>query len=59
MITPTTRGYVKALELRRKGFGDLIDLLLYATSKTRGLLLLTRDAALVEFLKTVEKTHRI
>jgi len=51
MITPTTRGYVKTLELCRKGFRDLIDLLLYATSKTRGLLLLTRDIALVESLK--------
>jgi len=60
MVTPTTRGYVKALELRRKGFRDLIDLLLYTTSKTRGLLLLTRDAALVEFLKTVgEDTSNI
>jgi len=53
MVTPTTRGYIKALELRGKGFRDLIDLLLYTTSKTRGLLLLTRDAALVEFLKMV------
>jgi len=60
MIAPTTRGYIEVLELRRKGFRDLIDLLLYTTSKTRRLLLLTRDAALVEFLEKVgEDTSNI
>ncbi len=48
---PTTRGYMKALELRRKGFRDLIDLLLYATSKTRKLSFLTRDRDLIDFLR--------
>jgi len=60
MISPTTRGYIEALELRKKGFRDLIDLLLYTTSKTRRLLLLTRDVALVEFLKRIgEETTNI
>jgi predicted nucleic acid-binding protein len=46
----TPRGYVKALELKRRGFRDLVDLLLYATALSRGLLLLTRDAQLLSFL---------
>ena len=50
---PTIRGYLKALELRRKGFKDLIDLLLYTTSKTRRLSFLTRDEKLAEFLREV------
>jgi len=49
---PTVEGYMKALELRRRGFRDLIDLLLYATAVTRGLLLLTRDVSLVKFLES-------
>jgi len=51
LTAPTARGYVEALKLRRRGFRDLIDLLLYVTSKTRKLLFLTRDYALVDFLK--------
>jgi hypothetical protein len=47
---PTPRGYVKALELKRRGFQDLVDLLLYATALSRGLLLLARDAQLLSFL---------
>ncbi len=50
---PTIAGYIRALELRRKGFRDLIDLLLYATAKTRRLIFLTRDCELVNFLKEV------
>ncbi len=50
---PTVAGYMKALELRRKGFRDLIDLLLYATARTRKLCFLTRDEDLVNFLKEV------
>ena len=53
MIHPTIMGYMKALELRRKGFKDLIDLLLYTTSKTRKLEFLTRDEELIEFLRRV------
>ena len=49
---PTVEGYLKALELRRRGFRDLIDLLLYATAVTRGLLLLTRDECLIQFLES-------
>lgn len=50
---PTVKGYMKALKLRRKGFRDLIDLLLYTTSRTRRLNFLTRDRDLIEFLKKV------
>ena len=48
---PTTQGYAKALELKRKGFKDLIDLLLYTTAATQNLILLTRDNILINFLK--------
>ncbi len=48
---PTVEGYVKALNLKKRGFRDLIDLLLYTTSLTRGLLFLTRDDELIEFLE--------
>ncbi len=47
---PTMKGYLKALKLRRRGFKDLIDLLLYATALTRRILFLTRDVELIEFL---------
>ncbi len=57
---PTPNGYLKALKLRSKGFRDLIDLLLYTTSLTKGLTLLTRDEELVEFLRRHgEKTENI
>ncbi len=49
---PTVVGYLKALELRRKGFRDLVDLL-YTTAKTRKLKFLTRDRELVNFLEKV------
>ena len=48
---PTMEGYLKALELRKKGFKDLIDLLLYVTSFTREIWFLTRDIELIEFLR--------
>jgi hypothetical protein len=48
---PTAEGYLKALVLRAKGYRDIIDLLLYATSLTADKLLLTRDRALIEFLR--------
>ncbi|ABM81172.1 PIN domain-containing protein [Hyperthermus butylicus] len=50
---PTVTGYLRALELRRKGFKDLIDLLLYETSRTRRLGFLTRDLSLIRFLEEV------
>ena len=50
---PTSAGYLRALELRRKGFKDTIDLLLYTTSRTRMLRFLTRDAKLIDFLENV------
>ncbi|MEM3138149.1 MAG: PIN domain-containing protein, partial [Thermofilaceae archaeon] len=40
---PTTRSYLRALELKSKGFRDLIDLLLYTTSLENNLKMLTRD----------------
>ena len=48
---PTVNGYLKALELRKQGFGDLIDLLLYVTALTRDLKFLTRDRELIMFLE--------
>ncbi|MEB2835858.1 MAG: PIN domain-containing protein [Desulfurococcales archaeon] len=57
---PTPAGYMKALELRRRGFKDAVDLLLYTTSKTRGLTFLTRDLSLIRFLeKAGEDTANI
>ncbi|GAB6947220.1 PIN domain-containing protein [Vulcanisaeta sp. JCM 16161] len=50
LTEPTLDGYIKALRLRRRGFNDLIDLLLYATAVTRDLKLLTRDKDLIQFL---------
>ncbi len=50
---PTVSGYLRALMLKRRGFRDLIDLLLYATARTRRLLFLTRDTELLGFLKRV------
>lgn len=51
LIAPTTKGYLKALILKSKGFKDLIDLLLYTTALTRNLKFLTRDRDLIDFLK--------
>ena len=49
---PTVKGYVKALKLRKEGFRDFIDLLLYTTAVTRQLRFLTRDEDLKNFLKS-------
>ena len=48
---PSARAYMKALELKKRGFSDLVDLLLYATALANRLKLLTRDRELVEFLE--------
>lgn len=53
LIGPTVEGYLKALGLRKEGYKDLIDLLLYTTSLTRDLVFLTRDYPLIEFLEAV------
>jgi len=50
---PEPSSALKALELRRRGFRDVIDLLLYQTAKDNGLNFLTCDIALVNFLKNV------
>lgn len=51
---------MKALDLKKEGFKDFIDLLLYTTSLTRNLLFLTRDTALIDFLKDLgEETKSI
>ncbi|MCD6095929.1 MAG: PIN domain nuclease [Thermoprotei archaeon] len=55
LVHPTVEGYIKALNLKRRGFKDLIDLLLYTTSLTRNLLFLTRDVVLIDFLKDVDE----
>ena len=52
-IQPTVEGYLKAMELRRKGFKDIIDLLLYTTSLTRNTLFLTRDSELIRYLSNL------
>jgi len=51
LIHPTIKSYIKALKLKATGFKDLIDLLLYTTSLTNNIPLLTRDIHLIEFLK--------
>lgn len=57
---PTVDGYIKALELKKKGFKDMIDLLLYVTSLTCNLQFLTRDKNLIDFLKNLnEETGNI
>ena len=48
-----SEGWLKALELKKRGHRDLIDLLLYVASLTNGLAFLTRDDRLVEFLEEV------
>ena len=50
-IEPTIEGYIEAVRLKKRGFKDLIYLLLYTTAKTRGLKLLTRDENLIKFLR--------
>ena len=42
-VNPSVKGWLKALELKGRGFKDLIDLLLYATSLTYNINFLTRD----------------
>ncbi len=60
LVVPTYAGYLKALELKAKGYRDLIDLLLYVTSLTRNVLFLTRDKELLNFLlKYGENTQNI
>jgi hypothetical protein len=44
---------LKALELKKRGFHDVIDLLLYLTAKDNGLLFLTYDVELTTFLSNV------
>jgi len=51
LIQPTRQAYLKALTLQAKGYRDLIDLLLYATSQTSDIIFLTRDYTLIKFLK--------
>ena len=59
-LNPTVESYIKALKLRKKGFKDLIDLLLYTTSLANNIPFLTRDKDLIEFLqKHGEETSNI
>ncbi len=50
-ITPSPEEYLYALELKKKGFKDLIDLILYSVSLKRNIFFLTRDETLIDFIK--------
>jgi len=52
-ISPKPSSILKAIELKKKGFNDLIDLLLYTTAKDNNLMFLTLDTKLIEFLSRV------
>jgi len=47
---PSVEACLRALELRARGFRDLIDLLLYSTARELGIKFLTRDVELIDFL---------
>ena len=51
-INPTVQAFLKALELRAKGHRDMIDNMLYATALTDKMYFLSKDDALLRFLKT-------
>jgi len=51
--SPKPSSLLKAVELKKKGFDDLIDLLLYTTARDNNLMFLTLDTRLVDFLKRV------
>jgi predicted nucleic acid-binding protein len=55
MVKAETRPLLllKALELKRRGFRDVIDLVLYLTAKDNNLPFLTLDEALIKFLESV------
>lgn len=44
---------MRALELKKRGLRDVMDLLLYLTAKDSGLLFLTYDVELTKFLVSV------
>jgi len=50
-INPTVQAFLKALELRAKGHRDMIDNMLYATALTNNMYFLSKDDALLRFLK--------
>jgi predicted nucleic acid-binding protein len=50
---------IKALELRRKNFRDLIDLLLYSIARENNLQFLTLDKELINFLESVGEDTNI
>ena len=52
-ISSKPSSILKAIELKKKGFNDLIDLLLYTTAKDNNLTFLTLDTKLIEFLSRV------
>lgn len=49
-ISPTVGAMLQALQIRRKGHRDMIDNLLYATASDRGILFLSLDRELTDFL---------
>jgi len=54
-VVPGGSAFLEAHRLYRKGHRDLIDDLLYATSKERGVPFLTIDEEFVEFLRSVHE----
>jgi len=49
-VSPSVRALVEALEMRRKGHGDMIDNMLYAAASERRALFLSLDKDLIDFL---------
>jgi predicted nucleic acid-binding protein len=46
---------LKAIELRRQGFNDIIDLMLYVVAHDNNLNFLTIDKRLIKFLKAINE----
>lgn len=49
-ITIPIKAYLNAMKLKKKGFKDFIDLILFETARTNQMLFLTRDKPLLEFI---------
>jgi PIN domain nuclease of toxin-antitoxin system len=49
VITPV-EAYLSAMKLKKKGFKDFIDLLLFETARTNKMQMLTRDKTLLQFI---------
>ena len=49
-ISPSIRALLDAVQIRRKGHRDMIDNMLYSTASDLGMLFLSLDMDLIEFL---------